>query len=213
MSLASDFVAGVKPRLITRLTSGTGTFVPTVDMARCLVRIQAGGAGGASAGTNGGGAGAMVEAWIRVPIAGAAYAVGAAAAAATAGNKSYFDTIVAQPGATTVGNGGYLGNFPVSASVGNLGGSMGGASGGAGGQGTNGCSVGFSSWVTGQTLGFGLVDGTRGGGGDSFFGKGGNGNNAGVGVAGNGYGSGGGAGSTTGGAGPGGLIEIFDYGV
>ena len=39
-------MGGGKPKLITAYTSGTDLYVPTVDMARCLVRIQAGGGGG-----------------------------------------------------------------------------------------------------------------------------------------------------------------------
>ena len=213
---ASNYGSASKPKLITRYTSGTGTYVPSADMARCLVRIQAGGAGGNSAAGVGGGAGAMVEAFVRVPIAGVAYVVGASAAAATAGNKSSFDTLVANPGlAGASGFGGALGVCPVNAAMVITGGA-GGAAGGGGGAGTNGCGVGTTAYILGNaftvTNGFGVASGTQGGGGDAFFGKGGNGNNAGVGVAGNGYGSGGGAGSTTGGAGAGGLIEIWDFG-
>lgn len=170
MSLLSDFMAsGGKPRLITRITSGTGTHIPTVDMARCLVRIQAGGASGGSSsdsiGGGGGGAGAMVEVFLRVPIAGYGYIIGAggaASGAAASGNNgalSRFGSFTAEPGLFgmaraitpnyTASRGGGLGNLAgfVNASGTNMFsfGQVSGVAGGAGGGTYNvkGCAPGF----------------------------------------------------------------------
>jgi len=88
MSNLSDFTGGgVKPKLITSYTSGTGTYVPTENNARCFVRLTGGGAGGHASGSGGGG-GAMVEVFIRIPIAGIAYAVGAGGSVATDGGNT-----------------------------------------------------------------------------------------------------------------------------
>jgi len=226
MSLLSDFVAsGGKPRLITRLTSGTGTHVPTADMARCLVRIQGGGAGGGpSASTSGGGGGAMVEVVVRIPIAGWAYAVGAAGAAGAAGSPSSLGIYIANGGMQGAsgpypGRGGLLGliagavsatNAAVSASspmygvAGGCGGYFSG--GGGGGLAGNPCPNNDTNMTPYNLLGAAGTNGLVGGGGDSFFGRGGA-NNASP-AAGN-YGAGGGGGA----AGAGGLIEIWDFGV
>ncbi len=57
----SDFMGGGKPKLITPKYSGTGTYVPTADMARCLIRLQgAGGAGGSPTNNYGGGGGGVL---------------------------------------------------------------------------------------------------------------------------------------------------------
>lgn len=236
MSNATDlFGGGGKPKLITRLTSGSGTYVPTADMARCLVRIQGGGGGALN--NCGAGGGAMVEVMIRVPIAGLPYVVGAGGTnAPTAGGDSKFGVHLAQGGGAPVdvpstqagGHGGGTGKTLVpgysTISVGGTG-VVGGAGGGSivGGPGlsaTAGCAPGFGAAPTSVTVnwtnianGSAPASGTRSGGGDSFFGYGGAGNNAGAGNPGTGYGGGGGAGSTTGGAGSGGVIEILDYGV
>jgi hypothetical protein len=228
MQSASDLLglAGGKPKLITRYTSGTGTYVPTADMARCLVRIQAGGAGGA--GTNyGGGGGAMTEWMLRISIAGLAYVVGAGGAVNSNGSVSSFGQYIALPG--TYGNGsspgvggpiafiegqvdadGVSGFFPGCAGV----------AGGAGGYGggSNGFRVGkpinaLAAYTGGaandninQYSGTFWANGQgNGSGGDSFFGKGGTTGNSPA--AGN-YGAGGGVNA----AGLGGCIEIWDFG-
>lgn len=224
MSLNELFIAGVKPKLITRYTSGTGTYVPTVDMARCLVRVQGGGAGGVSVGTvGGGGGGAMVETVMRIPIAGLAYAVGAGGAASTNGSASTFGNIRAMGGqydsSTNGGYGGFIGILggTVSAtnvSVGVAG--MRGVPGGAGG------STSTDGLVAGQPinnpnlviapLGNLLPQFTNGqgnkSGGNSFFGIGGA--TQASPAAGN-YGAGGGGGASPA-AGLGGCIEIWDFG-
>ena len=48
MSNATDLFggAGGKPKLVTVLTTGSGTYVPTEDGARCFVRRQGGGSSG-----------------------------------------------------------------------------------------------------------------------------------------------------------------------
>ena len=229
MSNLSDFLGGSKPKLITVLTSSTGTYVPTVDMARCFIRVQGGGGSGCASLAAGGG-GAMVAAWRRIPIAGMAYTVGAGGATnsgttALNGSLSRFDSITAQRGLggayiNSTNNSGGFGGKTMGTSNSSTDGSV---AGGAGGYGTfNGSAYGWpiSSVTSGGTQitiqednnGNGICATGYGGGGDSFFGKGGNGNVT-VGLPGTGYGSGGGAGGTSGGAGAGGCIEIWDYGV
>lgn len=227
--------AGAKPKLVTVITTGTGTYVPTADGARCIVRIQAGGGGALN--NCGGGGGGMVEVMLRVPIAGLPYVVGAGGTnAPTAGGDSKFGSFVAMGGGAAVdnassqagGHGGGTGKTLVPGySTISVGGSgvVGGAGGGSivGGPSLSasaGCAPGFSAAATSVVInwtnianGSAAASGTRSGGGDSFFGKGGAGNNAGAGNPGTGYGGGGGAGSTVGGAGSGGCIEILDYGV
>lgn len=101
MNNLSDFLGGGKPKLITRLTSGTSTYIPTVDNARCLVRVQGGGGGGCVGGSGGGGA--FVEAMLRIAIAGIACNVGAGGAGSatdtgTSGSDSNVGQIVAKAG-------------------------------------------------------------------------------------------------------------------
>lgn len=210
--------AGSKPKLITAYTSGTGTYVPTVDMARCLVRIQGAGGGGASA-TFGGGGGAMTEWLIRIPIAGLAYTVGAGGAVNATGSQSKLGPYTAMGGIYVSG-----GN--------NVGGPAGWLSGGtdadgasilaSGVQGVSGGGGGHAS-ATGNCAGFpvhanltnmqGLTSNLgsptngrgNGSGGNSFYGEGGTTGNSPA--AGN-YGGGGGVNA----AGLGGYIEIWDFG-
>lgn len=229
MQSASDLLgsAGGKPKLITLLTSGTGTYVPTVDMARCLVRIQAGGAGGASTGNYAGGAGAMIEVFVRIPIAGLAYSVGAGGAIDGDGSMSTLGQFSAMPGTkgTTIGGAGGI----VGALVGSVDtdgatitvSGMSGVSGGFGGYGSAaGGLPGFpldlsqstnwsapapgpyaaGVWTSSHRNGQGNASG-----GNSFYGKGGTTGNAPATTA---YGAGGGFNA----AGRGGCIEIFDFG-
>jgi len=192
-NLLSNYVGGSKPKLITRLTSGTGTYVPTADMARCLVFVQAGGSGGHSSNTNyGGGAGQCRVVTMRIPIAGVSYVVGAGGGSATAGGNSKFDVHVAhggQPSSTNSG-GGY--------GSGCVDGIPGGCGGGGSGSGAAGWPATITSPATGSSGAYG--------GGDSAFGKGG----VPGGAAATGYGSGEASGS--GRTAPGGVIEIWDFG-
>lgn len=227
-NLLSNYIGGSKPKLITLLTSGTGTYVPTADMARCLVRIQAGGGGGASTGTNAGGAGAMIEIFFRIPIAGLAYSVGAGGAVDTSGSMSTLGQFSAMPGVGGVngsspGMGGVIGALmgPVDSDGATITVSgMSGVSGGFGGYGSAaGGLPGFpidsasatpytaaipahynTVWSTNHRNGQGNASG-----GNSFYGKGGNTGNAPATTA---YGAGGGSNA----AGRGGCIEIFDFG-
>ena len=224
MSMNDLFGGLVKPKLITRYTSGTGTHVPTVDMARCLVRVQAGGAGGVSAGTvGGGGGGAMVEAVMRIPIAGLAYAVGAGGAASTSGSASTFGNLRAMGGqydaSTSGGYGGLLGILGGSVSATNVSVGVAGVRGVPGGAGGSNSTDGL---VAGQPVGgptlvisplgnllplFTNGQGNKSGG-NSFFGIGGA--TQASPAAGN-YGAGGGGGASPA-AGLGGCIEIWDFG-
>ncbi len=224
--------AGAKPKLITVLTSGTGTYIPTVDNARVFYRVQGAGAGGSI--TVGGGGGAMVEGVMRVPIAGVPYAIGAPSAAGVAGSPSKFGRIVA-PGGGVLSSGGAAGGlaggmYGLFSGTSFNGGSTGanGVSGGGSGTGgsyyaqTNqpGGAPGFPqpTRISGTTMEMLCVGngsssaGANGcGGGDSFFGTGGNGGGATGGNA-TGYGGGGGGGSASGGQGTGGCIELWDMG-
>lgn len=228
----SDFVGGGKPKRITSYTSGTNTYIPTADMARCFVRIQAGGGGGSTM-PQGGGGGAMVEVWCRVPIAGFAWIVGGGGASATNGSRSSFGPYTAMPGmshptAWSAGAGGIL--DVINGSVDSDGATMipgrglGGVSGGAGGNTYEGNLVGFpisDNYINGYgappayNLWYGSNRATGNGqgvysGGDSFYGKGGTTGNS---PAVDAYGAGGGGHASTPGAGRGGYIEIWDYGV
>lgn len=213
--------AGAKPKLITSYTSGTGTYVPTVDMARCRVRVQAGGAGGHST-NGGGGAGSMIEFDIRIPIAGLAYAVAAAAAVDTDGSNSTFGPYTAVGGSypiagsavTPFGGINTLIQGNVSATDAIVGGGrsffgvdggMGGNSSAAGGlagfpmlhhNATNPLGNSKPRWANGQG---------NNSGGNSFYGKGGTSGNP---PAAGAYGAGGGMNAAS----LGGYIEIFDYG-
>ena len=211
-----------KPKLITTYTSGTGTYVPTADMARCFVRVQAGGAGGST--TAGGGGGSMIEFWIRIPIAGLAYAVAASAAATTHGSNSTFGPYTAVGGMYGGGadqyggvNGSIQGNVSATEvmTIGVR--SLSGIDGGMGGtSGAQGMLAGFpasyaggvpplSNTRTRWANGVGNLSG-----GNSFFGKGGT--TGAAPLAGN-YGAGGGGHASTPGAGAGGYIEVWDFGV
>lgn len=198
MSLNELFLAGAKPKLITRVTaSGTYTYTPTADLARCLFIIQAAGANGhASASNYGGGGGQERKVWQRVPIAGIGYIVGAAPVAAnTAGSNSSVGTHVAQGGLTgsssTNYGGGYAANRQTDSIPGGIGGNAGQAAGAAGWPGD----------VVPQVLnGQGVYSG-----GDSANGKGG----VQGGAAPTGYGAGSASGATNA---TGGMIEIWDFG-
>ena len=198
MSLNELFLSGAKPKLITRVTaSGTYTYTPTEDMARCLFIIQAAGANGhASTGNFGGGGGQERKVWQRVPSTGIGYIVGAAPVAAdTAGSNSSVGTHLSQggkAGSTTVNYGGGKDASRIADSI-------------AGGKGGNGSSEGAASGYPGDitpavTNGLGLYSG-----GDSANGKGG----VQSGAAPTGYGAGSASGATNA---TGGMIEIWDFG-
>ena len=223
-------VGGGKPKLIVKITSGTGTYIPTENNARCFIRRQGAGGGGAAGGASatfeggGGGAGAQVDSFEIVPIAGITYAIGAKGvgvlnSVGTNGSQTRCGNIVAPGGlgGTTIsgtssgGAGGYL----ISGDFGLLSGVSGGAGGSSGGGGSKGFSPGFPKPVT--TLGNGQSTGASGagGGGDSVMGKGGDGVNGGDGIAATGFGGGGGGAKgigTTGGQGSDGCVEIWDFG-
>lgn len=228
MTAATDFALSAKPKLITRITSGSGIYVPTADMARCLVRQQAGGAGGNPVSGYAGGAGAMVELLLRIPIAGLAYVVGAGGAIGANGSDTTFGQYYALHGTFGNGNGPGIGG-PVGILMGavdtdgasiytsGLSG-MSGGGGGASGSSLEGLKCGFpvnqGFWSTysgsssnpGVNHFAGAPNGQgSGSGGDSFYGKGGA---AGSSPAAGNYGAGGGSNA----AGAGGLIEIWDYG-
>jgi len=216
-------VAGSKPKLITAYTSGTGTYIPTENNARCLVRIQGGGAGGHASGSGGGG-GAMAEFIIRIPIAGLAYAVGAGGAVANDGSNTTFGAFLAMGGrydSTGLNTSMYGGTLAVlvggvdadSVTAAGAAG-LGGVSGGMGGNGSNpgtvaGFPVGVASSLVVAIGAIGLSKAGNGqgnnSGGNSFYGKGGTTGNA---PASDAYGAGGGANA----AGRGGYIEIWDFG-
>ena len=227
-------MGGGKPKLITKITSGTGTYIPTENNARCFIRRQGAGGGGGAGGASatfeggGGGAGAQVDSFEIVPIAGITYAIGAKGVgvlntAGTAGSRTRCGNIIAPgglggdtvSGSTLGGAGGYL--FSADTATGNFG-LLSGVSGGAGGSSvgsSGGFSSGFSKPVT--NLGNGQSTGASGagGGGDSAMGKGGNGVNGGNGIAATGFGAGGGGAKgigTTGGQGSDGCVEIWDFG-
>lgn len=199
MSLNDLFLAGAKPKLITRYTSAapTGTYVPTVDNARCLFIIQAAGANGhASTGNFGGGGGQERKVWQRVPLTGIGYIVGAAPAAAdTAGSNSSVGTHVAQGGKAASISLNYGGGKDATRIADSI----------AGGKGGSGSSEGAASGYPGDitpsvTNGLGLYSG-----GDSANGKGG----VQSGAAPTGYGAGSASGATNA---TGGMIEIWDFG-
>lgn len=218
MSKLSDFwpTGSGTPLRVVSYTSGTGTFTPLVDQSRCMVRLQAGGDGGSNnynaAGSPGGSAGAFVEAFIRVPIAGLSYAIGAGGAGAAAGGGHS-----ASAGSPTT-----LGNLCAGPTVSRTGclGPSGGAGGAADGSTYQAVGFGGSSFggppggVGGAATAIGHTGG-GGGGGSSFYGTGGTGGAggaAGVNATGYGAGGGGGGGYGAGGAGSGGYIEIWEFG-
>lgn len=224
MPSASDYLPGAKPKLITFITTGSGTHVPTADMARCFVRLQAGGAGGAGT-TYAGGAGAMSEWLIRIPIAGMAYVIGGSGAVGIDGGKTTLGHLMAMAGgappggAGGAGSGGMIGLLSGSvdadgASIAHSG--VCGVSGGAGGyssapgwpagfpidivtNNTYGAPYNFSNFTSGRN-GLGNASG-----GNSFYGPGGVSGSAPGSTA---YGAGGGLNA----AGKGGCIEIWDFG-
>jgi hypothetical protein len=218
-------VAGSKPKLITAYTSGTGTYVPTENNARCLVRLQGGGGGGHATGSGGGG-GAMIEFIIRIPIAGLAYAVGAGGAVANNGSNSTFGPYTAigggydssgtnqlmYGGITAIGMGGVDADsvtFIGSTGITGVPGGMGGNAANAGMQ--AGFPIGSGSALLVGASNISTLVGRAGNGqgnnsgGNSFYGKGGTTGNA---PASDAYGAGGGMNA----AGRGGYIEIWDFG-
>lgn len=189
-SMSALLRAGFKPKRIKTYDIGTGNFVPLEDMSLCFVRLQAAGAGGGAYNSSlpmGGGAGAMTEFFMRVPIAGVPYVVGAGGLPGQPGSASKFGFMASAPGkpnsADTAGAGGQL-------SIGSD-----GVCGGSGG-----------SWgVPGQLAG-GTVPGSALGGG-SFYGAGGApGANGGIGAGGGGINAG------VYGQGGKGFIEIWEFG-
>ena len=227
-------LAGSKPKLITPLTSGTGTYIPLENNSRCFIRRHgAGGGGGAALGGSGagGGAGAQVDSFERVPITGITYAIGAKGVGASdlggtdgsatrvgnisapggkGGGRSGTAGAIAGPGAYLISGDTATGNF----------GLLNGVSGGAGGGGSV-TAVNNKGWAPGFTKpasgGNGQSTGVSnaGGGGDSAMGKGGNGVGSGPGGAAAGYGAGGGGSvgaGAIGGDGTDGYAEIWDYG-
>lgn len=238
MSNATDLfgTGGSKPKLITPLTSGIGTYVPLVDGSRCFIRRQgAGGGGGAGTGSDsggGGGGGAQVDSFERVPIAGITYSIGAKGVGAsnlagTDGAATRVGNIAApggKGGGRTGGSGaaGGAGAYLISGdtATGNFG-LLNGISGGAGGHGTavgasnKGFAPGFTKPASGAGNGQSAGANNAGGGGDSAMGKGGNGVLGAAGGNATGYGAGGGGSSNTGaigGDGSDGYAEIWDYG-
>lgn len=219
----SSTILGGKPT-VTVLTSGTGTFTPSVDNALCYVELQGSGGGGSNSVVAAGGAGAKIGFWIRVPIAGLSYVVPAGGAVNTDGSKATFGTMSAQGGKAGTST------TSITSGVGGLVGAIAGATngstvtlatagiadaypGGAGGNNSNaGNLVGFpanANAVASPALGFGDYVGNNGqgagSGGDSFFGKG---NASNIAPSTTAYGAGGGyfqAGSP-------GVIKIYDYG-
>lgn len=219
------FLGGSKPKLITRITSGSGLYIPTADMARCYVRPQASGAGGSTPLDKAGGAGAMTGWWIRIPLAGLAYAVGAPGAIATDGSPTWLGQCFAAPGTAPTSS--YPGaGGPIALTSGPFGASgitllqsgVQGVAGGAGGlAGAAGMRCGIpinlsahsnaSAPLAAPYQGATFWDNGLGArsGGDSFHGKGGlNGASPLAGA----YGAGGGVGA----AGLGGCLEIWDFG-
>lgn len=218
----SDLIgSGGKPKHITRYTSGTGTYVPTEDMARCRVRVQAGGAGGHASNGGGGGAGSMIEFDCCIPIAGWSYAVAAAAAIGNDGSNTTFGPYTAVAGLSAGGGtvtsfGGIntliQGNVSATDAIVGGGRSFSGVDGGMGGNGTaHGGLAGFPMFHHNATTPLGNLKTKwengqgNGSGGNSFYGKGGTTGNA---PAAGAYGAGGGANAAS----LGGYIEIFDYG-
>lgn len=217
------FAAGSKPTP-TKITSGTGTFVPSIDNALCKIRLQASGAGGNS--SAGGGAGSMIEFWVRVPIAGISYAVAAAAAAGTNGSSTTFGPHAAiggmyDSGAVGFAPGGMNGWLQggVNATGAHVAGlrSYDGVDGGQGGNTTlDGALAGFPFLYTSNTavppLSNNYIRAYNGqgakSGGNSYYGKGGV---ASASPAAGAYGAGGGGGITPAAA-LGGVIEIEDFG-
>ena len=231
-------LAGSKPKLITPLTSGTGTYIPLENNSRCFIRRQgAGGGGGAalSGSGAGGGAGAQVDSFERVPITGITYAIGAKGVGAsdlagTDGSATRVGNISAPGGkgggrsaggGAVPGSGAYL--ISGDTATGNFG-LLSGVSGGAGGSGNATASLN-KGWASGfskpDTVGTINANGqstgavNAGGGGDSAMGKGGNGVANGPGGNASGYGAGGGGSrlaGAIGGDGGEGYAEIWDYG-
>lgn len=215
---------GAKPKRIRDYTTGTGTYIPTANNARCYVELQGSGGGGSNSVVAAGGGGAKIGFWCLVPITGLAYTVPAGGAVNTDGGKASFGTMSAQGGkvgsSTTdrlSGAGGLVGAIAGASNGSNATLAVAGIPdaypGGAGGNATNaGNLVGFPAncnAVASPALGFGDYANNNGqsaaSGGDSFFGKGNPSNTAPVATA---YGAGGGyfqAGSP-------GLVRIYDYG-
>lgn len=106
MSNFSTLFAGTSAPLRTTIyTSGTGTYVPTVNNARCFVTVIGGGGGGdVTAGYAGGAGGGTSQLMLTVPAAGFPYAVGAGGAVGSAGGTSYFGSLYAGGGSPGASN-------------------------------------------------------------------------------------------------------------
>ena len=167
--LSSYFPGGSSGGTNTVVTTGTGVFVPSVNNALCRVRIQGAGGGGGAVYIGpyngiacGGGGGAYLEVWIRVPSSGYPYAVGVGGTgavagggtAATSGSASSFAWFLAPGGGGGSfniggqgGMGGYAGSFnngaPAYTTV--FGGSSYGIAGGSGGNYATGNPNGFAA--------------------------------------------------------------------
>lgn len=217
---ASNFLGGgAKPKLVTLLTSSTGIYIPTADMARCLIFVQAGGAGGHGSVTNfGGGGGQMRQVFRRIPIAGKSWVIGAGGAATQNGSDSRFDNVVAQGGFYGSSTSGTV-NLDASSytSTVQTTSAGGGASyrgsdhvpGGAGGSGASRARAAghpFGVATSASVNGDSVSGSSAYGGGDSYFGIGGIQGGAGP----TGYGSGAASSGVT--TGQGGCIEIWDFG-
>lgn len=209
---------------ITLLTSGSGTYSTPTNCRALLVRLigGGGGAGGVNGlatgvGASGGGqAGCESEMFITSPAASYTYAVGAAGAGAPAGGgdgSAGGDTTFTDGGSVNITAGGGEGGDGMTATTGS----------GNGPGGTTGTATGGDLNLVGQEGQRGLITvgtiSSPGLGGSSSRGGGGrnSGNNA-DGFDGTGYGAGGGgaiavndATNRAGGAGTGGIIEIWEF--
>lgn len=196
-------------------TSGSGTYTPTAGMKKVLVICVGGGGGGAgglntdSAGGGGGGGATAVKLFTAADIgASQAYAVGAASAAAGAGNTSGLGTANALLQATGGGAGTAGATFSVVGVT---------VAGGAGGTATGG-DLNISGQRGGRGVIFSGADGLGGKGGNSVFGKGGapGGTNV-AGGNGSAYGGGGAGGHASatadrdGGTGAAGVIYFIEF--
>lgn len=218
-------LAGMKPKRITLLTSGTGVYTPTADNALLFVRVQGGGGGGVTAGSAGGGGGGfMAEDFIRASIAGIAYSVGAGGGPSVDGSVSVLGNIRAVGGLYDTSTGGGYGGCAglnggsangtvvttATAIVRGVAGGAGGSSSTSGliaGQPVNNSSAVMTTPLSNYLNKFSNGVGNQSGG-NSFYGVGGAAQT--TPAAGN-YGAGGGGGASPG-SGLGGCIEIWDYG-
>lgn len=225
-TFSSIFGGGGAPKRITRLTSGTGTFVPLTDNAPCDIIIQGGGSSGARVNSGGaapgGAAGATTFLKMPVPIAGVPYQVGAGGASVSvlgggnAGTRSKFAGVVAEGGlAPDTSFGGYGGDVGLMATAGDGLGcplSVAGGGGANGGAGKGSRAAGFRP--NSSTLSNGVANSAygNGSGGNSVLAPGGQAQaDAVAGVAGTRGSGGSGASGAPSGAGGDGEIIIVEY--